>query len=125
MKRLFILMSAVALSIATTFASETVFISKLNNRQGIREVANVTSADVEQRIALSEIFELSSQRLEDVQKDLLKGKASDEDLRKVVYFNLANVKAVLSPDQYRAYLRFINTIIIEDNIEKGVMYAEK
>ena len=108
MKKLFISAIALLAFSSASFASDYDFMNKLNNEQTFKGLSRYIKADYDQRNALKYIFNETEKKKDVVEKQIAEGKASSKDLEKVLYFNLANVKAVLSDKQYRDYLVVLN-----------------
>lgn len=108
MKKLFISAIALLAFSSMSFASDYEFMNKLNNETTFKSLSRYIKADYDQRSALKYIFSETEKKKDIVEKEIAEGKATNHDMDKVLYFNLANVKAVLSPDQYRDYLVVLN-----------------
>lgn len=108
MKKLFISAIAILAFSSVSFASDYEFMTKLNNEQTFKGLSRYINADYDQRSALKYIFNETEKKKDAVEKQIAEGKATSKDLEKVLYFNLANVKAVLSEKQYRNYLVVLN-----------------
>lgn len=119
MKRLFILGIAVLAFGAKSFASDNM-VAKLNEPATLKNVVRYLGADYQQKRDLQYIFSESSKRLE---KATAKGESLSEASEKALMFNLANAKVVLSPDQYKKFVRIVN--ITANNNASGVFLAEK
>ncbi|MFT4070605.1 MAG: hypothetical protein QM654_01630 [Dysgonamonadaceae bacterium] len=122
MKKLFISAIVLLAFSASTFASDYEFINKLNNESTFNSLSRYIKADYDQRSALKFIFNESEKRKENVEKEIAQGKANNKDLEKVLYFNLANVKAILSEKQYRDYLVVLN---MTENNKSTELLTEK
>jgi hypothetical protein len=122
MKKLFISAIAVLAFSSVSFASDYDFITKLNNESTFKGLSRYIKADYDQRDALKYIFNESEKKKVAVEKQMADGKATDKDLEKVLYFNLANVKAVLSDKQYRDYLVVVN---MTQNNKTAELLSEK
>lgn len=108
MKKLFISAIALLAFSSASFASDYEFMNKLNNEKTFKSLSRYIGADYDQRDALKYIFSETEKKKEAVEHDIANGTATSKDLDKVLYFNLANVKAVLSERQYRDYLVVVN-----------------
>lgn len=127
MKRLFVLIAAVITLGGTTFAQdntgkEYAVLSKLGENGKLDGLAKYLEADVLQKAYLEEIFALSLQKMGKVTPD--GSIASEKNLKKAMTFNLANMKSVLTPEQYKKYLTVLN--LTANNIDKpGRVLAKK
>ncbi len=121
MKRLFTLVAAVIALGSTAFASngEYEVISKLNNKKTIEGVSSYLKVNFNQREYMEDIFALSAKKME---KAMVGGVVSDEDAKKALAFNLANMKDILSPEQYKKYLIVLNISV--NNMSKNSLLAE-
>lgn len=91
---------------------------KLNEPTTSKAMARYLGVGFNEKSQLDEIFSLSETKL----KRALK--ANDEKAaEKALLFNLANVKAVLSPEQYQKYLTVIN--ITSRNINSENLMANE
>lgn len=110
MKRLFILVAAIIALGSTSFAgnNEYELFSKLNEKEKFEGLSNYLQVNFEQQSYLKDIFALSIKKLE---KAMSNGAVTDKESRKILAFNLANAKDVLSSEQYRKYLIILNTTI--------------
>ncbi|MDL2214725.1 hypothetical protein LJC00_00865 [Dysgonomonas sp. OttesenSCG-928-M03] len=121
MKRLFMLVAAVIALGSTAFASngEYEVISKLNNKKTIEGVSSYLKVNFYQREYMEDIFALSAKKME---KAMDGGVVSDTDAKKALAFNLANMKDILSPDQYKKYLVVLNISV--NNMNQANLLAE-
>lgn len=78
---------------------------KLNDKDTFKSVMRYLQADYSQTNDLMYVFALTEKKLESVKEGNEKG------MEKALRFNLANAKAVLSPDQYRKYLILLNVSV--------------
>lgn len=122
MKKLFISAIAILAFSSVSFASDYEFMTKLNNEQTFKGLSRYINADYDQRSALKYIFNETEKKKDAVEKQIAEGKATSKDLEKVLYFNLANVKAVLSETQYRNYLVVLN---MTQNNKAATLLTEK
>lgn len=122
MKKLFISAIAILAFSSVSFASDYEFMTKLNNEQTFKGLSRYINADYDQRSALKYIFNETEKKKDAVEKQIAEGKATNKDLEKVLYFNLANVKAVLSERQYRNYLVVLN---MTQNNKAATLLTEK
>lgn len=105
MKRFFV--SAVmvfafsALAVAQVGSYE--FMTKLDDRKTFRAVSSYVGANFEQHDAMRMILETSASKMEKAIE------ANDEArVTKALNFNLANMRAILTKEQYRKYLTLLN-----------------
>ncbi len=106
MKKLSILLIAIIAFSVNSFSKEGEEYNVLwvmNNASTNEEVAKYVDATPEQARLLEDINYASLERL----KDALYVN-NKEDAQKALLFNIANVKNVLSPAQYRKYLEILN-----------------
>lgn len=125
MKRLFVLIAAVITLGGTTFAQdnngkEYAILSKLAENGKLDGLAKYLEADMLQKDYLEEIFALSLQKMGKADGSI----ASEKNLKKAMTFNLANMKSVLTPEQYKKYLTVLN--LTANNMNKpGWALAKK
>jgi len=107
MKRFFILVAAVIALGSTTLVgnNEYELFSKLNEKEKFHGLVNYLQANDEQQDYLQDIFALSIKK---VQKAIANGSYSADEARKILAFNLANAKDVLTSEQYKKYLTILN-----------------
>lgn len=91
--------------------------SKLNNETTLRSLVRYLDADVEQSGQLKYVFELTEGKIKDAVN-----KGDEMAAEKALYFNLANMKHLLSEVQYKKYLVVLN-LTVAGNEE--VLLAEK
>lgn len=107
MKRLLILFVAVlGLSISSFAQNSYDVLWVLNNNSTFNAVANYVQASPSQKESMKDIFYDSAEKLKQAMIDNDK-----EAAEKALYFNLANVKSVLSGKQYKKYLTILNATI--------------
>lgn len=80
--------------------------SKLNNETTLRSLVRYLDADVEQRGQLKYVFELTVEKVKDAVS-----KSNEVEAEKALFFNLANMKHLLSPEQYKKYLVVLNLTV--------------
>ena len=103
MKRLFTAVLAIVAFSATSFASNNYSVlEKLNNDKVFRGLTRYLATTGDQDEKLRFVFEESSKKLR-------------KDSDKAMMFNLGNVKAVLTPEQYKKYLVVINMSVVKDS----------
>lgn len=96
MKRLFTAVVALVAFSATGFASNNYeVLNKLNEDKVFRGITRYLGTSGDQDEKLRFVFEESSKKLK-------------RDSERAMNFNLGNVKAVLTPEQYRKYLVVLN-----------------
>lgn len=122
MKKLFISAIALLAFSSASFASDYEFMNKLNNETTFKSLSRYIGADYDQRDALKYIFSETEKKKDVVERNIANGTANQADLDKVLYFNLANVKAVLSEKQYRNYLVAVN---MTENNKASELLSEK
>lgn len=118
MKRLSILVMAIVAFCISTYASgEYNVLWSLNNQKTFYAVTEYVGANDEQSKELRDIFYSSSERLRDA---LVNNNRADAE--KALDFNLANAKAILTPEQYRKYLQILNTTYNQQRESFGMSY---
>lgn len=122
MKKILLVMFALAVSTASTFAidpaQKTVFVS-LNNYKVFDRVTDYLKTDLDQTDYLKDIFYMTEQKMDKASKN-----NDNEAFEKAVYFNLANARAVLSRAQYKKYLQLLNTTISYNYNNSSNLLAE-
>jgi hypothetical protein len=106
MKRLSILFAAVLLFSISSYAQdgdEYNVLWSLNQKSTQGTVTDYVKASPEQSEQLQKIFYDSTQLLVNALTDNNKN-----DAQKALYYNIANVKSVLSQKQFRKYLEILN-----------------
>ncbi|NDV77428.1 hypothetical protein [Dysgonomonas sp. 511] len=114
MKRLSILLVAILAFSAGSYAvngNEYNVLWTLNNRSVSQKVSDYVGATPAQTQVLNEIFYASVQRLTDA---LVEGDKTEA--QRALIFNIANVKAVLSKQQFRKYLEILNKTYQQQNV---------
>jgi hypothetical protein len=91
--------------------------SKLNNEATLRSLVRYLDADVEQRGQLKYLFELTEGKVKDAIN-----KGDELAAEKALYFNLGNMKHMLSDEQYKKYLVVLNLTVASN---EEVLLAEK
>lgn len=103
MKRLFTTVVALVAFSATSFATNNyAVLEKLNNEKVFKGITRYLKTTGEQDEQLKFVFAESSKKLK-------------RNSEKAMLFNLGNVKAVLSPEQYKKYLVVINMSVVKDS----------
>lgn len=109
MKRIFAIVIVFVAIAAHSYAldlNEYKVFYKLNNDKTFSALNNYLSTDKEQEEQLKYIFELTEKKVKNAVN-----KEDEEAAEKALWFNLGNVKYVLSPDQYKKYLVAINVTV--------------
>lgn len=105
MKKLFMLV-AVAFALTASVSAQSgdySFLVKLGEKPTFKAISNYIGTSFDQYDAVREILQDSSVKMEAAIK------SNDETaVKKALYFNLANMRAVLSKEQYRKYLAVLN-----------------
>lgn len=113
MKKLSVLLIAILAFSINSFAkqgNEYNALWALKNRAVADKISDFVKATPDQKDQLSDIYYISVQRLTDA--------LSENDAiaaENALYFNIANVKAVLSKDQFKKYLEILNKTYFERN----------
>lgn len=89
---------------------------KLNDKATFNQVMRYLQADYAQANDLAYVFSLTGKKLNSVKNE------NPDEIAKVLRFNLANAKNVLSPDQYKKYLVLLNVSVHNHRAE---LIAEK
>lgn len=127
MKRLFVLIAAVISFGSVALAqnnidNEYAVFSKLNQQDKLDGLAKYLEVNMDQKDYLKEIFALSTRKM--ARNNSNGAMASESEMNKVMTFTLANIKSVLTPEQYKKYLTVLNVTL--HNMEKGnQMLAKK
>jgi len=102
MKKVIVLvMVAIAANVFTVNASEYEVFSKLNNKATFKSLVIYLNADQEQVDYLEHVLKVTEEEM--------KSAADNENLAEnVLNYNLRNSKCILSEEQYRKYLVFVN-----------------
>ena len=120
MKRLFVLGLAIMALGANVFASGNEVINKLNDDTVFRGMVRYLDAGYQQTNDLRYVFSESARIYN---KATAKGMNTAEASQKAFNFNLANARAILSPEQYKKFVRVLN-ISVNNEINKSLL-AEK
>ena len=80
--------------------------SKLNNETTLRSLVRYLNADVEQQGQLKYVFELTNDKVKSAVN-----KGCYVEAEKALFFNLANMKHLLSEEQYKKYLVVLNLTV--------------
>ena len=106
MKKLFLSLVAVVAFSLSAFASEGSdyqVLPMLKDQSVFSKVTAYVQANYEQRVLMENISTDSAKKLEIALKE-----GDQKAAQKALFFNLANVKSILSPKQYRRYLVALN-----------------
>ncbi|MBB4036074.1 hypothetical protein GGR21_001975 [Dysgonomonas hofstadii] len=117
MKRLSILLVAIVAFSISSFAQQGIgeqynVLWVLNNTSTANDIAKYVNASPEQAQEMNNIYYASVQRLTEALTSNSKEKAEN-----ALYFNIANVKAVLTPTQYRKYLAILNKTFYSQQVK--------
>ena len=115
MKKILVAVLVLVASTTSVFAVDTnkyeyeVF-NKMNNESTFNGLVRYLEADYDQAEQLELVFTMTEKKM----KSALKG---DDEVaaEKAMYFNLGNVKSVLSEEQYKKYLVLINVSVYNNN----------
>ena len=83
---------------------------KLNSKTAFTTLIGYIDADQEQVNFLKHVFQVTETELKQAEK-----KGSDMAIENVVNYNLQNSKVILSEEQYKKYLAFVNYYVREDS----------
>ncbi|MDR1584962.1 MAG: hypothetical protein LBS07_02140 [Prevotellaceae bacterium] len=117
MKKVLVSIALMAVAFSThVFANSNYDVFyKLNDKSTFKSMVRYLQTDDSQTNDLQYIFHLT-------EKKLKAAKGNAPELEKTLRFNLANVKAALSPEQYRKYLIVLNLSIQN---QEFTYFAEK
>ena len=120
MKKILMLVLVLVAASASTFALNpkdySVFYS-LNNKSTFNSLIDYLKADKEQVDFLKQVFNETAKELDSATKS-----NNEKLVESVMKYNLYNAKCVLSEDQYKRYLKMLNTFSYND---KSVLVAQK
>jgi hypothetical protein len=113
MKKMLVLVLVLVASAAHTFAinpSDYNAFYKLNNKAAQTALIGYIDADQEQAAFLQHVFKATEENLKTAVK-------SDNELavENVVNYNLRNTKCILSKEQYKKYIVFVNVYLNNEN----------
>jgi len=111
MKRLFVLGLAIMALGVNAFAAGGGVIEKLGNESVFNGIVKYLDAGYQQSSDLRYIFDETARRYE---KETARGKDASEAAQKAFHFNLANAKVILSPEQYRKFVRVLNVSVYNE-----------
>jgi hypothetical protein len=120
MKKILMLVLVLVATSASAFALNpkdySVFYS-LNNKSTFNSLIDYLEADKEQADYLQQVFNKTAIELDNATKN-----NNEKLVESVMKYNLYNAKCVLSEDQYKRYLKMLNTFSYND---KSVLVAQK
>ncbi len=115
MKKNLVVVLVLVATATSVFAIDTnkyeVF-SKMNNTSTFNGLVSYLGADYYQAKQLELVFSMTEKKMKSALK--VDNEAAAE---KAMYFNLGNVKFVLSEEQYKKYLVFINVSVYNKNTD--------
>jgi hypothetical protein len=109
MKKILTVILGVVVSATSAFALDTTkykVFSSLSNENTFYGLVRYLDVDSSQAEKLELVFSMTEEKIESALK-----KNDETAAEKAMYFNLGNVKAVLSDAQYRKYLTLINVTV--------------
>jgi hypothetical protein len=113
MKKILVIAMVLIASSTTTFAlnpSDYNAFFKLNNKIAFSGLVGYIDADKEQAAFLQHVFKVTEQELRSAVN-----KQNEVAADNVVNYNLRNTKCILSENQYRKYLEFVNVYLNNEN----------
>ena len=84
---------------------------KLTNKDAFISLVGYINADNDQATFLKEVFQTTVKELKTAEKD-----DNEKLAENVMKFNLYNAKCILSEEQYKKYLVFLNYYLKNDNL---------
>ena len=115
MKKILVAVLVLVASTTSVFAVDTnkyeyeVF-NKMNNESTFNGLVRYLEADYDQAEQLGLVFSMTEKKMKSALKD-----DNEVAAEKAMYFNLGNVKSVLSEEQYKKYLVLINVSVYNNN----------
>jgi hypothetical protein len=109
MKKILVAVLVLVASTTSVFALDTVkyeVFSKLNNESTFYGLVRYLDVDSSQAEKLEFVFSMTEDKMESALR-----KNNEVAAEKALDFNLANVKSVLSTEQYKKYLGIINATV--------------
>ena len=109
MKKILVVLLVMAASATSVFAvnqSEYDVFYRMNNKSTFKGLVRYLDADYVQAEQLELVFSMTEKKLNSALKV-----ENEIEAEKVLFFNLGNVKYILSEDQYKKYLVFVNLSI--------------
>jgi hypothetical protein len=113
MKKILVLVLVFVASAAHTFAlnpSDYNALCKLNNKAAYTALIGYIDANQEQAAFLQHVFKVTE---EEMKTAIIKD--NDKIAENVLNYNLRNTKSILSEDQYKKYLTFVNVYLNNEN----------
>lgn len=113
MKKILVLVMVWVACSTATFAfspSDYNAFYKLNNKAAFTSLVGYIDADQEQVAFLKHVFKVTEEELKAAAK-----KENEVAANYVLDYNLRNTKCILSEDQYKKYLLFVNLYLNNDN----------
>lgn len=120
MKKLLVVGLMVFAFAANSFASKSVIVEKMNEKETLNRVSRYLEANTDQKRDLQYVFSLAEREY----KKALKSGLSEEDAsEKALNFGLANSKAILDKAQYSKFLFVINMTINNEANKQNELLA--
>ena len=113
MKKILVLIAVCIGYSVSTFAfnpSDYKSFYKLNNKATFTGLVGYIDADQEQAVFLKRVFKVTEEELSNAAK-----KENIAAAENVVNYNLRNAKCILTEEQYKKYLVFVNVYLNDDN----------
>jgi hypothetical protein len=113
MKKILVAVLVLVASTTSVFALDTVkygVFSKLNNESTFYGLVRYLDVDNSRAEQLQLVFSMTEDKMESALKS-----NNEVAAEKAMYFNLGNVKSVLSEEQYKKYLVLINVSVYNNN----------
>lgn len=113
MKKMLVLVMVLLASAASTFAmnpNDYNALYKLDNKVAYTALIGYIDADREQAAFLQHVFKVTAQEMK-----IAVEKGNELAAENVMNYNLRNTKCILSEEQYRKYLVFVNLYLRDEN----------
>ena len=113
MKKIFLLVVISLAVAAKSFAlnpTEYNALYKLNNKTALTSLVGYIDANEEQANYLKHVFQATENALKNAE-----AKGNEAAINSAVNYNLLNTKAILSEEQYKRYLSFVNYYLRDEN----------
>ena len=113
MKKMLVLVMVLVASATSTFAmnpSDYSALNKLDNKVAYTALIGYIDADREQAAFLQHVFKVTAQEMK-----IAVEKGNELAAENVMNYNLRNTKCILSEEQYRKYLVFVNLYLRNEN----------
>jgi len=113
MKKMLVLVMVLVASAAHTFAinpDDYTAFYKLNNKVAYTALIGYIDADREQAAFLQHVFKITAEEMK-----VAVQKGNEAAAENVLNYNLRNTKCILSEEQYRKYLSFVNVYLNNEN----------